>query len=157
MPFKGLIYGIGATASSLLVAAAVMAQQPARTGEQVMNNSCGTCHEYTVIQTAAKSEAEWKATIDQMIEKGAKVPEAERPVLLAYLTRTHGPMPNGPGKAVVLNTCTICHDLTRIRRSQHTMDEWEDILIAMLNEGAPLSDDDFPTVLAYLTKNFGLE
>ena len=72
------------------------------------------------------------------------------------MVRAHGPMPNGAGKDIVLNTCTICHDLTRVKRTQHTEEEWEATLIAMLNEGAPLSDDDFPIVLAYLTKNFGV-
>jgi hypothetical protein len=30
-------------------------------------------------------------------------------------------------------------------------------LNAMLNEGAPLSDDQFPIVHAYLSRNFGVE
>ena len=58
---------------------------------------------------------------------------------------------------MVLNVCTMCHDLTRIKRSRHTADEWEDVLSTMLNEGAPLSDDDFPIVLNYLAKSFGVE
>ena len=151
-----LLVVTGATGDIAAGAAAGQAQPPKKDGEQVMNASCAGCHESTVIQTSAKSEAEWEQTIDQMIQRGAKVDAADRPILVTYLVRTHGPMPNGPGKDIVLNTCTICHDLTRIKRSSHTEEEWEGTLIAMLNEGAPLSDDDFPIVLAYLTKNFGV-
>ena len=143
-------------AIGLIVAAAAGAQEP-RTGEQIMNDSCGTCHDARVIQTAAKDEAGWSATIDDMIERGAIVEPAERPVLLTWLTRYHGPMPQGPGRDVVLNICTMCHDLTRVKLSRHTPEEWEDVLISMLNEGAPLSDADFPVVLNYLARNFGLE
>jgi competence protein ComEA len=65
-------------------------------------------------------------------------------------------MPDGPGKDIVLNTCTICHDLSRIKTVRHTKEEWQETLIAMLNEGAPLSDENFPVVLNYLAKNFGV-
>jgi cytochrome c5 len=149
----------------VVVAGAQPAQQPAgaqpapaaRSGEQIMNASCtGSCHDAYPIQTAARDEAAWNETIDRMIQRGATVDDAERPTLVTYLVRTYGPMPDGPGKSIVLNTCTICHDLTRIKRTGHTAEEWEDILVAMLNEGAPLSDADFPIVHAYLAKNFGL-
>jgi cytochrome c5 len=146
----------GAIADGATAGGAAAAQPPKRDGEQIMNASCSGCHESTVIQTSAKSQEEWEKTLDQMIQRGAKVSAEDRPMLITYLVRTHGPIPDGPGKDIVLNTCTICHDLTRIKRSSHTEEEWEGTLIAMLNEGAPLSDDDFPIVLAYLTKNFGV-
>jgi cytochrome c5 len=136
--------------------ASAAAQAPKRDGEQILNASCNGCHDTTVIQTSAKSQEQWEQTVEQMIQLGAKVSAEDRPTLLTYLVRAHGPMPNGAGKDIVLNTCTICHDLTRVKRSMHTEEEWEATLIAMLNEGAPLSDDDFPTVLAYLTRNFGV-
>jgi cytochrome c5 len=134
-----------------------IAAQDERTGEQIVNASCGTCHDARPIQMSAKNEAEWSATIETMIQMGAVVEPADRPALLAYLVRFHGPMPEGRGKDVVLNICTMCHDLTRVKVSRHTPDEWEDILVSMLNEGAPLSDADFPVVLNYLARNFGLE
>ena len=136
--------------------ASAAAQPPKRDGEQIMNASCNGCHDDAAIRTSAKSQEEWEQTLEEMIKLGAKVSAEDRPTLITYLVRSHGPMPNGPGKDIVLNTCTICHDLTRIKRSSHTEEEWEGTLIAMLNEGAPLSDDDFPIVLAYLTKNFGV-
>jgi competence protein ComEA len=92
-----------------------------------------------------------------MIEKGAKVSKEDLPVLVDYLVRHHGPIPDGPGKQVVLNICTMCHDLSRIKLGRRSSEEWEETLISMLNEGAPLSDDDFALVHQYLSKNFGLD
>ena len=75
-------------------------------------------------------------------------------MLIAYLTRYHGPLPDGEGKEVLLNVCTQCHDLERVRRTRLSPEGWFEILDAMLNEGAPLSEKDLPDVLRYLARNF---
>jgi len=49
----------------------------------------------------------------------------------------------------------VCHDLSRVKRTTATREEWEDTLGAMLNEGAMLSEQDFPVLLNYLARNFG--
>jgi cytochrome c5 len=148
---------LGAGAPTDARAGAPIVQEEARTGEQIVNASCtGACHDMWPIQTAAKDEAAWAQSIENMLAQGASLTDEEWAPLMEYLVRYHGPMPDGEGKDIVLNTCTICHDLTRIKRSRHTPEEWQGILIAMLNEGAPLPDQDFPTVLLYLARNFGL-
>ena len=145
-------------AATLATAAAGAGAQQPKTGEQILSASCDTaCHDTRPIQMSAKDEAEWKKTIADMLDRGATVSDEEQKILLPYLVRTHGPMPNGRGKDIVLNICTMCHDLTRIKRSRHTAEEWEDVLGTMLNEGAPLSDDDFPIVLNYLARGFPAE
>jgi cytochrome c5 len=151
------VLSVSAVAMVMLCVVAASGQgQPPRDGEAIMNSACGSCHDTSSIQTAARSEEEWNATIEQMIARGASLSDADRPVLVGYLVKAHGPMPDGPGKDIVLNTCTICHDLSRIKTVRHTKEEWQETLIAMLNEGAPLSDENFPVVLNYLAKNFGV-
>jgi cytochrome c5 len=126
-------------------------------GERIMNASCQGCHEVRMIQVQAKSPEEWAKTVDAEIARGAKVAKEDIPVLVDYLADHHGPLPDGRGKAIVLNICTMCHDLTRIRRGHRSPEEWEETLNSMLNEGAPLPDDLFPIVHAYLSRNFGVE
>jgi cytochrome c5 len=123
-------------------------------GEQILSNACLVCHDTRPIDTQALDADGWKKIVDSMIEKGAQVKKDDIPVFVEYLVRKHGPLPNGAGKAIVLNVCTMCHDLERIRAQTSTRDEWEDILQSMLNEGASLSDDDFSVVLNYLARNF---
>ena len=99
----------------------------------------------------------WKETaklVNSMIEKGAQVKKEDLPVLVAYLAEQHGPLPEGAGKKIMLEVCTMCHELHRIRDTVATRDEWDDILVHMINEGAPLSDEDFPILLNYLARNF---
>jgi cytochrome c5 len=144
----------------LTVAAAFVAAQDAPQvdkGEQLMNGSCLTCHDLRPIQVTALDSEGWKSVVGAMVEKGAQVNEADLPVLVEYLARTYGPLPEGAGKQILLNTCTVCHDLQRIRRTQLDREGWEDLLGAMLNEGAMLSEQDFPVLLNYLARNFKVQ
>jgi len=146
---------VSATLCSAAIAfsAAGGIQEPSK-GEIIMNNSCMSCHEYRKIQTQALDEEGWTKLVNSMIEKGAQVKKEDLPVLVAYLTEEHGPLPEGAGKKIMLEVCTMCHELHRIRDTSATREEWDDILVHMINEGAPLSDDDFPILLNYLTRNF---
>jgi len=125
--------------------------------ERVMNGSCSVtgCHTIRPIQTAAKDQEGWTITVDAMIEKGAKLelPD-DKDILIQYLVQQHGPLPEGEGKAILLNTCTICHDLQRVRTRRATPEGWKELLEEMIFEGAPLSDENIPILLVYLARNF---
>ena len=140
-----------------LVAVLVAGQDPQQLlekGEQIQNASCISCHDLRPIQTASQDKEGWTRTVNSMIEKGATVSDEDLPLLLDYLVASHGPLPEGAGKRIMLNTCTICHDLQRIKRTQQDPEGWEDTLSAMLNEGAMLSEEDFPVLLSYLARYF---
>jgi cytochrome c5 len=144
-------------ASAFAKAPAVLAQE-SEPGERVMNASCvNACHDIRPIQTAAMTPEAWDKTVATMIEKGAKVSKDDVPVLVSYLAQHHAPVPEGRGKEILLNICTMCHDLGRIRLGRRSPEEWEETLVSMLNEGAPLSDEQFPVIHAYLSRNFGIE
>ena len=139
----------------LLVAGSAGAQRqdPA---EQIMLKYCQECHDLRPIQTSAHDAEGWTKLVATMIDNGAEVPKEEIPVLVKYLTQHYGPVPDGPGKDILLNTCTMCHDLGRIKTGRRSAEEWEETLNSMLNEGAPLPDDQFPIIHRYLSRNFGV-
>jgi hypothetical protein len=142
--------------AGVVVSAAAHGQETKQErGEQIVNGACTTtCHDARPIDTQALDQEGWTREVKAMIEKGAEVKTADVAVLVDYLTRYHGPLPDGPGKEVVLNICTQCHDLQRVRRERRSPEGWAEILQAMLNEGAPLTDQDFATALRYLARNF---
>jgi cytochrome c5 len=156
MPRRVLLSGLLAAAGLLYAATGSTAQQN-EPAEKIINVSCTGCHDIRTIQTAAMNADGWTKTINTMVEKGAKVPAADLPVLIKYLAQHHGPVPDGPGKAILLNTCTMCHDLKRIRLGHRSAEEWEETLGSMLNEGAPLSEEQFPIIHEYLSTHFGVE
>ena len=148
---KPLIW-IVVTLCSAIAAFSAGQEQPR--GEIVMNNSCVSCHDIRPIQMQAMDKDGWTQLVQSMIQKGAQVKKEDLPDLVEYLTEQHGPLPNGTGRGILLDVCTRCHDLHRIREHGATREEWEDLLVHMINEGAPLSDDDFPVLLNYLSRNF---
>ena len=72
-----------------------------------MNAACQDCHDVRVIQVQAMDADGWTRRVSQEIEKGAKVSKEDVPTLVNYLVRTHGPLPDGPGKEVILSAGAI--------------------------------------------------
>ena len=149
---KSLMW-IGVTLCSAAVAFSAGQREMAK-GEIILNNACVACHDIRPIQTQAMDLDGWTKLVESMVAKGAQVKKDDISVLAEYLTQEHGPLPNGAGKAILLEVCTYCHDLHQIREQRLSRDEWEDLLVHMINEGAELSDDDFPVLLNYLARNF---
>ncbi len=139
--------------AAMAVVSGQTADKPDR-GEQIQNASCLGCHDLRPIQTQALDTDGWTKMVASMVDKGAEVKPDELGPLVDFLVKNHGPLPDGAGKTILLNTCTLCHDLGRVRRQGGTRDDWNDILGAMLNEGAMLSEQDYPVLLAYLARNF---
>jgi len=147
---------VALAAAVLFSAASSSAQKPSE-GQQLVEKRCQGGHTMRRVETSAKDANGWRETIQVMIQDGAEIEETEIPPMVQYLTREHGPLPDGPGKQILLNTCTMCHNLQRIKNGKRSTEEWEETLLAMLNEGAPVSDEQFPVIHAYLSKNFGVD
>jgi cytochrome c5 len=169
MPGKiGLILAASALTAALAHAAGgageprpftpASAQESSALPEELLQKNCQGCHDLRPVQTSAMNAEGWTKTIRAMIDdNGAEVRESDIPALVKYLVQNHGPVPEGPGRAILLNTCTMCHDLGRIKTGRRSAEEWEETLISMLNEGAPVSDAEFPVIHAYLSKHFNVE
>jgi cytochrome c5 len=138
----------------VVASAAGASAQDSERAEQILNRNCTSCHNLRRVETQALDINGWTKVLEAEFARGATLPKDDVPVLLTYLTRNHGPLPEGAGKQIVLQTCTQCHDLSRVREHRATAEEWLNTLEAMLNEGAPISDDELPVVLRYLARNF---
>ena len=156
-----MTFGVRGPASALaalaVVSLAARAQDTARQpepGEKILTAACQGCHDSRHVDTQALDEAGWTKVVKAEVERGAEVKSDDVPVLVDYLARYHAPLPDGPGKEVILNICTQCHDLQRVRRTRLDAEGWAEILDTMLNEGAPLTEKDFAAALRYLAKNF---
>ena len=147
---------VGATAITAAMAFAAGQQSPAdvEKAEKILNTACTSCHDLRKVQTQARDEASWTKIVNTMIEKGAKVPKDDVPLFVSYLEDNFGPLPDGPGKEIVLEKCTVCHDLKRVRQHFGSPEDWMDLLGAMENEGLMLTDEEYVAVLRYLARNF---
>ncbi len=59
-------------------------------------------------------------------------------------------LPDGPGKAVVMENCTACHGSEVITAKRRPPEEWDQIVNRMLSNGAVLTDDQQAKVVTYL-------
>ena len=73
----------------------------------------------------------------------------------AAIAQQASPMnfPDGPGKDIVTGTCGACHDINRLRAG-YTPEGWLSVTAMMHNFGAPVTDEQWDTVRAYLIRNF---
>jgi cytochrome c5 len=64
-------------------------------------------------------------------------------------------LPDGAGKELVMNVCTVCHELGRITSKKQTKEEWSETVDKMAKNGAKATDEEFDKIVAYLAKYFG--
>jgi len=63
-------------------------------------------------------------------------------------------LPDGPGKDVMVRTCWMCHEPRRAASVRLTHDGWQAVVDDMRHRGAKGTDDEFATIMDYLTANF---
>jgi cytochrome c len=56
----------------------------------------------------------------------------------------------GPGAALTMAKCSICHDITHVTRSRLSRDEWDDNLRVMIARGMPNEPAELAVILDYL-------
>ena len=62
------------------------------------------------------------------------------------------PLPDGPGKDVVVRVCTACHDASQFAYARHTADEWDSEIEKMQSAGAEMTAEEQVAISAYLAK-----
>ena len=61
-------------------------------------------------------------------------------------------LPDGPGKTIVQNSCTVCHGLDLLTGRDEA--SWKDTVDRMIAMGATVPDDQVKVLVDYLVKNF---
>ena len=69
---------------------ATPAQAPAALdGGALLKERCTVCHDLGRVESKKKTEAEWKATVERMVGKGAKLNPAEQEAVIKSLAATY--------------------------------------------------------------------
>lgn len=77
----------GLVALMTMAQANANAQTNGEPGKAILKARCTACHAATVVTSQRRSRDRWRATVDQMIGRGAKIGDDEYDVLIEYLTR----------------------------------------------------------------------
>ena len=77
-------------------------------------------------------------------------------MLLAPLSRAQA-LPDGPGKQIVQDACSVCHGTDMVTSKRRSRAEWQETVQDMMGRGAPLLEGEPEILIDYLAKNFGPE
>jgi hypothetical protein len=66
-------------------------------------------------------------------------------------------LPEGEGKKILLTSCTICHELDEVTKFRGYFDraQWRDIVITMMEYGAPVDSRQVEVLTDYLVQHLG--
>jgi mono/diheme cytochrome c family protein len=75
-------------------------------------------------------------------------------------TRAAGPeedLPDGEGKKILLSSCTSCHELSEVTkfRGYYDRTQWRDIVVTMMEYGAPVDEKQADILADYLAEHLG--
>jgi competence ComEA-like helix-hairpin-helix protein len=73
-----------------LVLAANEQGLPAGKGQEIVQQNCSGCHVLKVVTSKRASKQQWSALVDQMISRGAEVPDEEIETVVDYLAKNFG-------------------------------------------------------------------
>ncbi len=66
-------------------------------------------------------------------------------------------LPEGEGKKILVSSCTACHDLTEVTkfRGYYDRKQWRDIVVTMMDYGAPVNEKQVDLLADYLAEHLG--
>ena len=120
---------------------------------KTVETACSRCHALDVVTTKHWTRAEWESSVNAMVQKGATLSASQTTSVVEYLSLNFGKKERG--RQLVEDICTYCHNLEKLDGQQRTREEWRDLTKGMIFEGAPVTDEEFSTILDYLVKYYG--
>jgi hypothetical protein len=63
--------------------------------------------------------------------------------------------PDGPGKAILEKECSTCHAPDMVRTYRKSVEEWNEVIVNMIDLGSGVTEEQVPTLATYLATHFG--
>jgi mono/diheme cytochrome c family protein len=141
---------------------------PQGAGLEVVQSRCLSCHGDDLIQGQRLTTTGWTREVEKMVRWGARVTDAEKAPLVAYLAAHFGVRPaaagasattpdtsaSAAGEAVFTRSCLTCHgrDLTEGQRLTAT--GWTREVEKMMRWGAKVDEADKAALVAWLAATY---
>lgn len=77
------------------------------------------------------------------------------PLPAPQLSKGIAQLPDGKAKSTVVAKCQLCHSLERVVVSHLSKEAWRDVIDTMIERGAPVTADEAPIIVDYLSASFG--
>jgi cytochrome c5 len=85
----------------------------------------------------------------------AATPTAPSPAPAQAITAEQ--LPAGAGRQILANACTSCHNLREVTKFSgfYGREQWRDIVLTMMDYGAPVNEKEVEALTDYLTQHLG--
>jgi hypothetical protein len=101
-----------------------------------------------------------------MLTRGSPLLVEEVEPVVAFLTATFGPnspiprsntgpLPDEPGRAILMANCTQCHAVEMVQGTKKSEAEWLQTIDRMVMNGAKIVATDKPVLAKYAAAHFG--
>jgi cytochrome c5 len=147
------LLGLFLALAGWLVPAEAEEKLPPGDGRKIVETVCATCHGLEIVTSKSYSRERWSQVVEEMIAQGAPLRKAEVAKVIEYLSRNFGEKDHA--RELYEEVCSYCHELERITRQALTKEEWSGLIKGMVDEGAPVTDEEFAMIVDYLAEHFG--
>jgi len=152
-PEARIAWGVLVLGLAVAFPAAAADKLPAGEGKRIVETVCSSCHPTDVVTSKSYSKERWQAVVEAMISEGAQLTKAEAEQVVEYLARNFGEKERA--KQLYVEICSYCHELERVTRQALTREEWQGLIKGMVDEGAPVTSEEFSMIVDYLAEHFG--
>jgi cytochrome c5 len=131
---------------------------PPGDGRKIVETTCVSCHGLEIVTSKSYSRERWQSVVEEMIAQGAPLSKAEAARVVTYLSTNFGEkesLRKQASRELYEEICSYCHELERSARQALTREQWRGLIRGMVDEGAPVTDEEFSMILDYLAEHFG--
>lgn len=142
---------------------------PEGPGRSLVTTQCVGCHTLDVALAKRATAAEWRATVQVMVDRGARITDADAAAIAVYLGQHYGPgapganaaaapqsaasaLPDGPGKDILMSKCFQCHQMSMWSALRQDRKAWEGVVYRMVGRGALWTEDEIRAMADYLAR-----
>jgi cytochrome c5 len=126
---------------------------PPGDGSKIVETTCASCHGLEIVTSKSYTRERWQSVVEEMIAQGAPLTKSEAARVVDYLSRNFGEKEHA--RELYEEICSYCHELDRSARQALTRDQWRGLIRGMVDEGAPVTEEEFSMILDYLAEHFG--
>ena len=135
---------------------------PEGKGGEMVRTVCVACHTLDTVVTRSKSQQSWRATVNDMMGRGAPLSSSEADTIIDYLGEHYGVdsspasvSSDPPGKDVVTAKCFQCHGDAYYKHVRMSQREWEGVMYRMVGRGALWTEEEINQMAQYFGQVYG--
>lgn len=126
---------------------------PEGPGKKTVEKACTTCHGLDVVTGKKLSRQRWQVIVTAMMDGNAAARKNDIKEVVDYLAANFGEQDRG--RELVEDICSLCHEWQRVQEHEWSKEEWAGTIRGMIDQGAPVTDEEFEQMVNYLARNFG--